>query len=582
MDPTQIEVFRNRLDAIGDGMALTLARSSRSVVVRIALDFSTGLLGPSGELIAQGLCQPIHLGGMPPALISCLDYYQGKVNPGDILINNDPYEGGSHLPDIFLYKPIFWNDLCTGYLCAMTHYPDVGGRVAGSCAADSTEIYQEGLRIPPLKLFEEGKPNEAIHRILERASRVPDLVMGDLQANLAALRYGEREFLNLVSVYGPENLQDQVEGLLSYTEEATRAAIRALPDGTWHFTDYVSDDGVEIKPIPVVVHLTKAGDELSIDFDGTGPQVRGSINSPFVTTKAMVYAAVRCALGTLGFDIPNTGGYFRPINITAEPGSFVAPLVPSAVAARNVGGVRVFQAVLGAFAQMLPDRIPASTGGCENQQTWSGYEKSRQPWRAWMMGEGHNEVAGGGSPARDGHDAQGVGTSNIANVPTEQIEADFPLRLERYGMLPDREGAGKYRGGVGMSRTFRVLADEAVLQLRSDRRTHPPFGIQGGQASAPSQVLLNPGTPEEELLPTKFARTFKAGDVVEVRYPGGGGWGDPLDRDPSLVLDDVVAEIITPERARDVYGVAVDKKLRQVDLEATRQLRQSRGNKSEA
>ena len=581
MDPTQIEVLRNRLDAIGDGMALTLARSSRSVVVRIALDFSTGLLGPSGELIAQGLCQPIHLGGMPPALLTCLDYYQDRVYPGDILINNDPYEGGSHLPDIFLYKPVFWNDLCMGYLCAMTHYPDVGGRVAGSCAADSTEIYQEGLRIPPLKLFEEGKPNEAIHRILEKATRVPDLVMGDLQANLAALRYGEREFQTLVSIYGPEDLQDQVEDLLFYTEEATRAAIRALPDGTWDFTDYVSDDGIEIVPIPVAVHVTKEGDELSIDFTGTGPQTRGAINPPFVTTKAMVYAAIRCVLGTVGFDIPNTGGYFRPIRITAEPGSFVDPLPPSPVAARNVGGVRVFQAVLGAFAQMLPDRIPASTGGGENQQTWSGYDKSRQPWRAWMMGEGHNEVAGGGSPVRDGHDMQGVGTSNIANVPTEQIEADFPLRLERYGMLPDREGAGKYRGGGGMVRTFRVLADEAMLQLRSDRRTYPPYGIRGGQASAPSQVFLNPGTPEEELLPTKFARTFKAGDVVEVRHPGGGGWGDPLDRDPLLVLEDVVAENVTPERARDVYGVVVDKAGRKVDSDATHRLRVSRGRQPE-
>jgi N-methylhydantoinase B len=321
---------------------------------------------------------------------------------------------------------------------------------------------------------------------------------------------------------------------------------------------------------------------LSIDFTGTGPQVKGAINPPFVTTKALVYAAVRCALGTLGYDIPNTSGYFQPIRVTAVPGSFVAPLPPAPVAARNVGAVRVFQAVLGAFAQMLPDRISASTGGCENQQNWAGYDKSRQPWRAWTMGEGHNEVAGGGFPDRDGHDVQGVGSSNIANVPTEQIEAEFPIRLERYGILPDMEGAGKHRGGVGMVRTYRVMADEVMLQMRTDRRTHPPYGLQGGQASAPSQVLLNPGSPREELLPSKFARTFNAGDVVEVRHPGGGGWGDPLDRDPPQVLEDVLAEHITPERARDVYGVMVDNERGQVDVEATRRLRASRAHQPEA
>lgn len=558
MDATQIEVLRNRLEGIGDGMALTLARSSRSTIVRMALDYSTGVLGPSGDLIAQGLCQPIHLGGMPPALMACLDYYKDRIRPGDILINNDPYEGGSHLPDIFLYAPFFWGGVCLGYLCAMTHYPDVGGRVAGSSACDSTEIYQEGLRIPPLKLFEEGKPNEAIFRILEKAVRVPDLVIGDLQANLAALRYGEREFKQLVDAYGPEETQDQIAGLLSYTEEATRSAISSLPDGSWQFEDWVSDDAVEIKPIRMFVTLTKKGDEVTVDFDGTGPQAKGAINPPFVTTKALVYAAVKCALGLVGYDIPNTGGYFRPVTITAPPGSFANPLPPAPVTARNVGGVRVFQTVLGAFAQMLPDGVPASTGGCENHHNWAGYDKTRTPWKAWVMGEVHNELAGGGFPDRDGFDAQGCGSTNIANVPVEQIEAEYPLRLERYSIMPDREGAGRYRGGVGIVRTYRVLADEVILQLRSDRRTHPPYGLSGGQPSAVSEVWLNPGTPEEELLPSKFVRTLKTGDLVEIRYPGGGGWGEPLNREPARVLEDVLSGKVSAARAREVYGLEVD------------------------
>ena len=575
IDPTQIEVLRNRLEEIGDGMAVTLARSSRSTIVRAAMDFSTGVLGPSGELIAQGLCQAIHLGGMQPALQACLEYFDGRVYPGDIFINNDPYEGGSHLPDLFLYKPIFHNGVCIAYLCAMTHYPDMGGRVAGSCACDSTEIYQEGLRIPPLKLAEEGVLNDTLLRILEKAVRVPDLVMGDLQGNLSALRYGEGEFGRLLSQYGIEGFHMQVDNLLVYTEQMTRAAISALPNGRWEFTDYISDDAIDIKPIKIATSMTVQEDEMTLDFAGTDPQAKGAINPPLATSKAMAYAAVKSALGALGNDIPNTGGYFRPVHFEAPVGCFVNPLPPAPVVARNVGGTRIFQAVMGAFAEMLPETFPASTGGCELQLTWAGYDKSKTPWKPWIMGEGANEMAGGAFPYKDGFDTQGCGTTNLANVPVEQIEIEHPVRVEEYGILADMEGAGMYRGGGGMVRTFRVIAEEAVFQVRSDRRSHPPYGLQGGQSAGKSAVVLNPNTPDEALLATKFVEDFKKGDILCLRMPGGGGWGDPLKRDPEMVLQDVMEERITLGRAETVYGVVINGATCEIDWGATKHLRTS-------
>ena len=320
--PTQLEVTYNALSGISDGMALILVRTSRSSVVRLGFDFSTGLLSPRGELIGQGLCQPIHMGGMPPAIRACLDRYSGNIHPGDILINNDPYEGGSHLPDIFLFKPVFADGALIAIACAMSHHTDVGGRVPGSSACDSTEIHQEGLRIPPLKLYERGEPNETLFRIIEKAVRVPDKVLGDLRGQVAALRMGESELQRLAKRHGTERLLELEDELLDYTERLTRLRIRELPDGAWRFTDYVDDDGFDDTPIAIVTNLSKKGDEIRVDFAGTSPQCKGAINAPLDSTKSMVYAVVRSVLGG---DIPNTEGYFRPVTVTAPEGTFVNP-----------------------------------------------------------------------------------------------------------------------------------------------------------------------------------------------------------------------------------------------------------------
>jgi len=266
-DPVRLEILKNALEAIADSMAITVVRTCRSSVVRTAMDFSTSLLTPKAELIGQGMTQSIHLGAMPPALKACLQYYDGRIHPGDILINNDPYEGGSHLPDVFLFKPIFVGDVIAAYVCAMSHHTDMGGRVFGSNACDNTEIYQEGLRIPPLKLYDQGVPNETLFRLFEKGVRVPEQVLGDLLGNVAALQLGEREYTRLVQQIGLEELLSHQEEILDYTESLTRSLIRTMPDGQWQFTDYLDNDGVTPDPIAIVVNLTKEGDSLCYHLD---------------------------------------------------------------------------------------------------------------------------------------------------------------------------------------------------------------------------------------------------------------------------------------------------------------------------
>ena len=340
-DPIRLEIFKNALESIADGMALTIVRTSRSTVVRSCLDFSTGVLDGNGELVGQGMCLPMHLGGMMPGLKACLERYDGDVNPGDILVSNDPYEGGSHLPDIFLYKPVFVGGIITGYMCAMAHHTDIGGRVAGGNACDSTEIYQEGLRIPPLKLYREGVPDETLFRILEKAVRLPDKVLGDLTAQITALDYGQSGWMKLVERFGVEGFSSATEELLDYTEELTRQALLTLPNGTWSFTDYIDDDGFGVGPIPIVTALTKEGDALHADFTGTGPQAKGAINPVKATSEGMVFAALKTALGALGAEIPNTSGYFRPVTMHMPEGSFINPNPPAPVAARSMGCIRL-------------------------------------------------------------------------------------------------------------------------------------------------------------------------------------------------------------------------------------------------
>ena len=567
-DPVTREIIKNALMSIADTMALTVVRTARSAVIKHGMDFSTSLFDAEGQQVAQGLTLPPHLGSMAPALEGVMKAFGDDVQPGDIFANNDPYEGASHLPDIFLFKPIFVNDVLIGWSCCIGHQTDIGGRVAGGNACDNTEIYQEGLILPPLKLFERGELNRAVWRILEKNVRVPEKVLGDVQALLAAVGFGERDLLRLVDEYGLEELKSYMTDILDTTEALTRAEISSLPHGEWQFVDHIDNDGIDPQSIDIHVNVRIDGDEFFVDFDGTSPQAKGSINPNFAYTKSNVYAVMKCLIDPA---IQSNSGFFRPFNITAPEGCFVNPQHPAPVAARGLAGFRICHALFGAMAQALPGRVPAAWGGGEIGLSFGGYDSNR---KAWVYLEFNNDGPRGGGPNIDGADGLASPVLNMANTPIESIESEQPLLVERYGLVPDTGGAGKFRGGLGMVREFRLLADEATFQLRSDRTNFRPWGVEGGKPGTPTQNLLNPGAPGEQELPGKHLMTLKKGDLYRVVQAGAGGYGDPLDRDPNAVLEDVHQEKLTIGYVREEYGVVIDPATGELDLRATEELRE--------
>ena len=355
-DPFTIELMKNALASIADEMALTIARTARSFVIKEALDYSTALFTADGVLIAQGTCLPLHLGAMPSALEAVIETFGTEMAPGDVFALNDPYDGGTHLPDIITVKPVFLDRRLVGYSAALAHQTDIGGRVAGGNASDSTEIYQEGLRIPPVRMYRAGRPNRTLFRLIERNVRVPDMVLGDIRAQVAACTIGERELLKLVERHGLEDFEACCKALLDYTERFTRSEIAKLPDGEYSFTDFLDGDGIDPGPIKFQVKVTVAGDEITIDFAGTAPQVRGAINSVYSFTASAAWACVR---SILDLAIPNNAGYFRPIKVLTPERSIVNPSPPAAGAARGLTGFRVADTVMGALAQIAPAGVSA-------------------------------------------------------------------------------------------------------------------------------------------------------------------------------------------------------------------------------
>jgi N-methylhydantoinase B len=568
IDPITFAVVKSALDTIVDDMAYTVMRTARSPIVRDVLDYSATICDAAGQIVAQAKTVALHLGAVPDAIAEVLRRYEGDFHDGDVIIMNDPYAGGMHLPDIFMFVPFFYEGRLQGFSVVVAHHCDMGGRVPGSNASDSTEIYQEGLRIPPLKLFERGKPNRQLHELITVNVRVPDLVLGDLDAQLATCRMGAREYLKLVERHGEAGMRTYVDALLDYAEGLTRDAIRRWPKGSYSFTDHIDGDGFSDDSIPIKVTITVGDGEIFVDYAGSSPQVRGAINSTLSYVKSASYLSIRCVLDA---DVPNNSGVFRCIKVTAPEGSVLNPRLPAAVAARALTGYRVVDTMMGCLAQIVPDRVPAAGEGGNTVVCIGGWDReTREPFILVDMING----AWGGRPDKDGIEGITNPSQNMSNMPVETLEARYPVRIEEYGYLPDSCGAGKYRGGVGLVRQFRLLAPEAMLQLRSDRHKHKPFGLGGGEAAAGNRNILNPGRDAREL-PSKVTMTIHAGDVIRHEQSGGGGFGDPLARDPALVARDVADGKITAGFARERHGVAIAA-TGEPDLTATERLRRER------
>ncbi len=559
------EIVQHALAASADEMAVALYRTAYSPIVRDCLDYSTSLCNAAGEMIAQGVTIPLHLGAVPTAMETLFAKFGKELAPGDIYILNDPFEGGMHIPDIFVVKPIFWQDRVRAFAVSTAHHLDLGGRVPGSSATDNTEIFQEGLRLPWLKLFDKGEPNQAIFDIIRTNVRVPHMTLGDLNAQLAACHIGERGVLELIERYGASAFEAYAADLIDYTERLVRAEIANWPDGRHHFVDHLDSDGVGGPPVRLEVAIEVRGDTLRADFTGSDPQVRGAINNTLSFTHSVVALCVR---GALGEEIPNTAGMFRPLEIIAPPGTVVNGVMPAASSMRGVTGFRLVDTVMGALAGLLPERIPAAGEGGNSLVIIGGHYPDRSPYVYYELMSG----TWGARPDRDGNDGLCNPASVASNIPIEEAECNYPVRIERYGLVRDSGGPGRFRGGLAVEREWHLLEGEAHVAIRSDRRDHLPYGLYDGQPGGGSINILHSGE-DEEVLPTMISTRMAAGQRLYHRQPGGGGWGDPFVRDPEAVARDVSEDKVSLEQAREQYGVALDPDTLAVDLKATAALR---------
>ena len=550
VDPIRLEVMKNAFDSIADEMALMLMRAAYSPIVRDSMDYSTAICDAQGQTLAQGVTTPMHLGSFYDAMQHLMRRYAGNIRPGDVFIGNDPYAAdGQHLPDIYIVEPIFHSGRLVAWTTTLAHHADVGGIVPGSNALGAEEIYQEGLRLPFLKLYDAGVMNAAIWEIIGLNVRVPDMVQGDLRAQMAASHAGRRSFIELVERHGIDEVLASAEELHDYAERLGRAEIRDLPNGTYHFTDHMDGLGETPEPIVIQLALTIHDETISVDFTGTSPQVAGGVNTPLPFTKASVYTALRSVLLS---DIPNCHGFERVVTVTAPKGTVVNSVHPAPCGARGITGYRVIDAMFGALAQALPDRVTADGMGGSTVPTFAGQHQGG----AFVF----TETVMGTWGATSAHDGQ-VGVphmgANQANVPVEMIEAAYPLRIRRYGIMPDTGGAGQHRGGNAFIREYEYLGEApGLLSLRSDKRDFRPHGLYGGAEGTGPQSLLFRGNNVTELpvLVTKPYALAK-GDVFRHISPSGGGYGRAADRPRAAVLADLEAGLISAETAMRDYGV---------------------------
>ncbi|MCX7197156.1 MAG: hydantoinase B/oxoprolinase family protein [Proteobacteria bacterium] len=549
INPVRRELLNHALVAIADNVLVMIVRTARSSNVKNSMDFSAAILDADGVLVAQGLAVPVHLGAMMPAMRGCLDYFGDDIVEGDVLATNDPYSGGSHLNDIFTFKPVYVAGRRIAWIGIILHHTDLGGRVPGGNATDSNEIFEEGLRIPPTKIVEAGVVSRTLMRIIEFNTRVPDRVVADVRAQLAAIDQAEKELHKLLQDWTAPVFTAYLTDLVDYAERLARAQIAALPDGVAQFTEWNDDDGIGGPPVRIHVTLTKQADRITIDFSDTDRRLGGAVHSNYVFTASCAYAAVRTVLD---IDIPSNAGIYRPIEVIAPEGTFLNAPFPAALGSRGQSGQRIRSVVLGALAQLMPDRMTGCPGGSEFAISVSGYHADR---RRFLHLEFHNNTGQGGGPDRDGQDAGPYCIGNLANVPVELIEAEVPLRIESYAFLPDTGGPGLYRGALAIVREYRILADEVMVQVRSDRFKHAPWGIFGGGAGASARAFLNPDRPDAESLPSKFIRRLVRGDLFRAEMAAAGGYGDPIERPLEATVEDVRMEKISPAHARDAYGV---------------------------
>ena len=543
VDPVALEIFRNQFSSVAEEMGVTLGRTAYSPNIKERRDFSCACFLADAQMIAQAAHIPVHLGAMPASVRAALQVFEHWA-PGDLVVLNDPYLGGTHLPDITMVSPVFVEGLDTPsfFVASRAHHADVGGMTPGSMPL-ATEIYQEGIILPPVKLVEAGQINRAALDIIARNVRTPVERRGDLAAQMAAHRVGEQRMQEIVALYGLQETSHYAQSLLAYAERLTRAAIARIPDGVYTFRDEMDDDGTGSAQFllhgprlatetgqstarstgqgpQIRVAVAVDGDNMVVDFTGSSPAVAGGINAVRAITESATWYVVRCVAGA---DIPGNSGTFAPVRVVVPKDSFLDAPPPHAVAGGNVEtSQRIVDAVLGALAKALPDLVPAASQGTMNNVAIGGHDAERDAPYAYY------ETVGGGagaSPEGDGLSGVHVHMSNTLNTPVEALEYTYPFRVRRYSLRRGSGGAGKHRGGHGVVRELEFLSPATVTLLTERRRT-APYGLRGGQPGANGRnLLIRDGT--ETALPGKAELRVQLSDILIVCTPGGGGWGRP-------------------------------------------------------
>jgi N-methylhydantoinase B len=539
--PVRVEVIRNALVAAAEEMSLTIWRTSRSTVVREILDYSTAVFDSRGQNIAQSARIPVHLNSMSACLETLLaaHFPLDGWQEGDIVITNDPYSGGQHLPDIMTFRPVFDGETRIGFVGTLCHHVDVGGGAAGSYYADAREIFQEGIRIPPLKLAERGVVNDAILKMVLANVRQPDETSGDLHAQIAALGIGVGAMRRIIHRYGTSDLMRAMQAILDSSERMMRAAIATLPDRAAHFVELVDDDGQTEGPIRLSVRIERQGDAIVIDFDGSSPQVQGPVNNTRAMTCSAVYYALLAALGA---EIPANSGCYRPISVRVPPASVVDAQFPAPVTGRMVVNHRIATAVFGALAQLIPARIPAAYYAISYVYALATVEATGRRRVYFDI-----EVGGwGGHAGGDGASALSCGLHNNTNAPIEMVEARYPVTFTHYGLVPDSGGPGRHRGGLGLTRAFRLDADNGSLSTNFERFRHAPYGLAGGKPGSLSRTTITRADGTTVSLASKVSGiAMKQGDVLTIETSGGGGWGDPAERREEARTRDLAEGYVT-------------------------------------
>ena len=590
-DPVSLLTLHNRLVTICEEMGLVMMKTSYSTIFSEGLDFCCVILNKDAEIIAETEFTPSMMGAITHTMKWTIEEMGlDSFAPGDVIIHNDSYRGGCHLPEHMVMKPVFLEDELFGFVGNMGHVAEIGGKAPGSFAADATDIYQEGLRLPPVKLINRGQYVEDVWKIIMTNHRTPHNTWGDFHAMIGSLQVAEKRLAQLVAKYGKRYIEEATRQLMDYSERRMRAEIREIPDGRYHFQHWLEDDGISAERIPIEVTISVRDDEVIVDFTGSSPQVKGPINCTWVVAASSTYIPL---LSLTDPDVPRNSGAFRPIKIIAPPGTVVNVSHPGPCVAGNTDTqIKLIDLILAAFSEVIPRKITAASGGSSSNFLIGGIHPDTGHYYSNYSFDGQGA---GATAFKDGNDAEVPRHGNCRNTPIEVFEGRYPLLTLEYRLVCDSGGPGRFRGGLGLSRQYQVIAPEVTVSALFDRFEVKPWGLFGGKEGMNSTLLIKKKGEQEwrtfadvygRPSASKFTNAMVTkGDLIQIVTPGGGGFGDPLDRSIASVLEDVEEGYVSPESARRDYGVIfkqpTGRKLR-IDEEAARRERHNqRAQRSE-